>query len=151
MASSNAEVLPMTSVARSYLARKEEVTVSSEIIEEVTSSGPADAVSVASTLPEAQRAILAQFCYGRRHLRHLGLLIAGTLSQQTLMNTFGGAWEVIHKQAQDPDKTLASEKRPASEQVKRSISLATVGQAPVSSVEEDDLDLEDEDDQQAQA
>ena len=134
----------MTNVARSYLAHKDEVTVSSELIEEVTSSGPADAVTVASTLPEPQRAILAQFCYGRRHLRHLGLLIAGTLSKQTLMSTFGGAWEVIYKQAQDPEKTLASEKRPASEQVKRSISLATVGKAPVSSVEEDDLDLDDD-------
>ena len=128
----------MANPARSYLTRKDEVTVSPEIIEEVTSAGPADAVSVAASLPEAQRAILAQFCYGRRHLRHLGLLIAGTLSQQTLMQTFGGAWEVIHKQAQDPDKTLASEKRPASEQSKRSISLATVGQSPIQSREEDD-------------
>lgn len=135
----------MTNVARSYLSRKEDVSVPSEIIEEVTSSGPADAVSVASGLPEPQRAILAQFCYGRRHLRHLGLLIAGTLSQQTLMQTFGGAWEVIYKQAQDPEKTLASEKRPASEQVKRTVSLATVGQAPARSGEEDDdLELDEE-------
>ena len=135
----------MANPARSILSRKEDVTVPAEIIEEVTSSGPADAVSVAASLPEAQRAILAQFCYGRRHLRHLGLLIAGTLSKQTLMHTFGGAWEVIYKQAQDPEKTLASEKRPASEQVKRSVSLATVGQAPAPSGEDgDDLDLDDE-------
>ena len=141
----------MAIVARSYLSRKEDITVPTEIIEEVTSSGPADAVSVAAGLPESQRAILAQFCYGRRHLRHLGLLIAGTLSKQTLMQTFGGAWEVIYKQAQDPEKTLASEKRPASEQVKRTVSLATVGQAPVRSSQDDDdlgqdddLDLEDE-------
>lgn len=134
----------MADAARSILSRKEDITVPSQIIEEVTSAGPADAVSVASTLPEAQRAILAQFCYGRRHLRHLGLLIAGTLSKQTLMQTFGGAWEVIHKQAQDPEKTLASEKRPASEQTKRSISLATVGQAPVRSMEDDDLELDED-------
>lgn len=136
----------MADAARSLLSRREGITVPTQIIEEVTSAGPADAVSVASTLPEAQRAILAQFCYGRRHLRHLGLLIAGTLSKQALMQTFGGAWEVIHRQAQDPEKTLASEKRPASEQSKRSISLATVGQAPVRSLEEDDLDLDDEND-----
>ena len=135
----------MGNPARSLLSRKEGITVPAEIIEEVTSSGPADAVSVAASLPEAQRAILAQFCYGRRHLRHLGLLIAGTLSQQTLMQTFGGAWEVIQKQAKDPDKTLASEKRPASEQGKRTISLATVGQAPIQSREEDD-DLDRDED-----
>ncbi len=135
----------MANPARSFLSRKDDITVPAEIIEEVTSSGPADAVSVAAGLPEAQRAILAQFCYGRRHLRHLGLLIAGTLSQQTLMQTFGGAWEVIQKQALDPDKTLASENRPASEQGKRSISLATVGQAPIQSREEDD-DLDGDED-----
>ncbi len=134
----------MANVARSLLSRKEDITVPTEIIEEVTNAGPADAVSVAATLPEAQRAILAQFCYGRRHLRHLGLLIAGTLSQQTLMQTFGGAWEVIQKQANDPEKTLAAEKRPASEQSKRSISLATVGQSPIRSCEEDDLDLDED-------
>ncbi len=141
----------MATAARSLLSRKEDISVPADILEEVTSSGPADAVSVAAGLPEAQRAILAQFCYGRRHLRHLGLLIAGTLSKQTLMQTFGGAWEVIHKQAQDPEKTLASEKRPASEQGKRSISLATVGQAPIRSCEQDaelgsddETDLEDE-------
>ena len=131
----------MADAARTFLTRKSEVSVSTEIIEEVTSSGPADAVQVASALPEAQRAILAQFCYGRRHLRHLGLLIAGTLSQQSLMETFGGAWEVIQKQAMDPDKTLASEKRPASEQSRRSITLATVGSAAEPSPDEgDDLD-----------
>lgn len=134
----------MANAARSILSRKVDITVPTQIIEEVTNSGPADAVSVASTLPEAQRAVLAQFCYGRRHLRHLGLLIAGTLSQQTLMQTFGGAWEVIQKQANDPEKTLAAEKRPASEQSKRSISLATVGQAPIRSCEEDDFDFDDE-------
>ncbi|NNF80255.1 MAG: hypothetical protein HKN05_19720 [Rhizobiales bacterium] len=142
----------MGTPARWLLSRKDDITVPEEIIEEVTSSGPADAVSVAAGLPEPQRAILAQFCYGRRHLRHLGLLIAGTLSQQTLMQTFGGAWEVIQKQAQDPDKTLASEKRPASEQGKRSISLATVGQAPIQSREEDDdLDADEDFDRMDEA
>lgn len=142
----------MATAARSYLSRKQDVSVPAEILEEVTSSGPADAVSVAAGLPEPQRAILAQFCYGRRHLRHLGLLIAGTLSKQTLMHTFGGAWEVIYKQAQDPDKTLASEKRPASEQVKGGISLATVGKAPIRSCEEDDdLEAEVDEDLEQQA
>ena len=136
-----------TNAARSYLVRKPEVTVSASIIEQVTTSGPADAVEVASTLPEAQRAVLAQFCYGRRHLRHLGLSIASTLSTDTLMKTFGGAWEVVHKQAQDPERTLASEKRPASEQLKRTISLATVGTTPPPAVHDDeDDDAWDDDD-----
>ncbi len=130
--------------ARSYLIRKPEVTIPEKVIEEVTGSRPADAVAVASTLPEAQRAVLAQFCYGRRHLRHLGLEIAGTLSKQSLMETFGGAWEVVYKQASNPEKTLASEKRPASEMGRRGITLATVGDTPPPSVNEDGWD-DDED------
>ena len=59
--------------AKSYLIHKPEVTLPEKVIEEVTGAGPADAVAVASLLPEPQRAALAQFCYGRRHLRHLGL------------------------------------------------------------------------------
>ena len=62
----------MGNAAKSYLIRKPGVTLSEKVIEEVTGAGPADAVAVATTLPEAQRAALAQFCYGRRHLRHLG-------------------------------------------------------------------------------
>jgi len=132
--------------ARSYLTRKPEVTVPASVIEQVTTSGPADAVEVASTLPGAQRAMLAQFCYSRRHLRHLGLSIASTLSQEMLMKTFGGAWEVVYKQAQDPERTLASEKRPASEQLKRSISLPIVGATPPPSVEDGDDEAWDDDD-----
>ncbi|MEM7424783.1 MAG: hypothetical protein AAF441_01720 [Pseudomonadota bacterium] len=132
--------------ARSYLIRKPEVVVPEKVIEEVTGAGPSDAVAVASTLPEAQRAVVAKFCYGRRHLRHLGLEIAGTLSKQSLMETFGGAWEVVHKQASDPERTLAAEKRPASEQGRRGITLATVGTTPPPSVnDEDDWDEAEED------
>ena len=130
--------------AKSYLIRKPEVTLPEKVIEEVTGAGPADAVAVASLLPEPQRAALAQFCYGRRHLRHLGLEIAGTLSKQSLMETFGGAWQVVHKQASNPEKTLASEKRPASELGKKGITLATVGTTPPPSVNEDDWDDEDD-------
>ena len=81
----------MGTEAKSYLIRKPEVTLPEKVIEEVTGAGPADAVAVASSLPEAQRAALAQFCYGRRHLRHLGLEIAGTLSKQSLMDTLGAS------------------------------------------------------------
>ncbi len=63
-------------------------------------------------------------------------MIAGTLSTQSLMETFGGAWEVIYKQAQDPDKTLASEKRPTSELMKRTVTLPSVGTSPPPPVDE---------------
>ena len=53
------------------------------------------------------------------------------ISMASLMETFGGAWEVVHRQALDPDKTLASEKRPASEYSKRSVTLPTVSALPL--------------------
>ncbi|HVL70460.1 MAG TPA: hypothetical protein VM434_01085, partial [Beijerinckiaceae bacterium] len=62
-------------------------------------AAPPDAVAVASDLPERQRAELAFFCYGRRHLHALGLLIAGTCSRETLFALGGHAGAVMHEQA----------------------------------------------------
>jgi hypothetical protein len=62
-------------------------------------AAPPDAVAVAAGLPERQRAELALFCYGRRHLHGLGLLIAGTCSREILFALAGHAGAVMHEQS----------------------------------------------------
>ena len=69
-------------------------------------SSPSDAVAIGKTLPEEQRARIAQFCYNRVHMRELGLRLASTCDIVTLRNAFGRAADVVYKQSRDVDETL---------------------------------------------
>ena len=68
-----------------------------------------DAVEVAEALPIKQRARLAAFCYKRRHLRPLGLLVASTCDKRTLVDILGYAGESLFEQSRDPQKTISVE------------------------------------------
>ena len=70
-----------------------------------------DAVEIAKSLPEAQRAQLAVFCYRKRHLHALGLYIAATCELNALLKAAGPGGEVIYKQSRDPEQTLEQERR----------------------------------------
>ena len=71
-------------------------------------SSPPDAAEIAKTLPDAQRARLAVFCYHRQHLRPLAFLIASTCDRESLVKAAGGAGEVIFKQSRDPNQALSA-------------------------------------------
>lgn len=71
-------------------------------------------------LPERQRAELAVFCYGRGHLRDLGLKVAANCSDADLIRTAGVAGAVIAQQARQPQARVAQ----AGEPYKRVVSLA---------------------------
>ena len=93
-------------------------------MESVLSSTPKDALSVASQLPDNQRANLAQFCYQRVHLRELGLRIAATCDYQTLQHSFGRGAEVIYKQSRNLDDTLQALKKAPGQSSGNNIMLA---------------------------
>lgn len=86
-------------------------------------SNPADAVEVGSKLPALQRARIAQFCYGRVHMRELGLRLASTCDLMTLKAAFGRGGEVVFKQSRDVDKTLGKLKNAPGNQSPRPITL----------------------------
>ena len=72
---------------------------------------PKDAAAIARELPEPERARLAAFCYARKHMNHLGLLIASTCSMPSLRRAFGTAAPVVFRQCQDVEATLAEGRR----------------------------------------
>ena len=86
-------------------------------------SNPTDAVEIGSKLPVLQRARIAQFCYGRVHMRELGLRLASSCDLMTLKAAFGRGGEVVFKQSRDVDKTLGKLKNSPGTQTPRPITL----------------------------
>ncbi len=59
----------------------------------------AQAAEIVRDIPEAQRARLAAFCYNRRHLHKLGLIVASTCSATVLEAEAGSVGGVIYHQS----------------------------------------------------
>jgi len=93
-------------------------------LEQLHQASPPDAVEIAQSLPEQQRARLAAFCYNKRHLHALALMIASTCDQQSLVEACNVAGEAIYHQSRDPDKTLSQEAHTGGYRPPRPVSLA---------------------------
>jgi hypothetical protein len=98
--------------------------VPEDLFGDIHRAQPTDAIEIAKTLPETQRARLAAFCYNRRHLHALGLLIASTCEAAALYAVAGPAGEAIFSQSRDPEKTLAKEMQPPGSRPPKKITLA---------------------------
>ncbi len=104
---------------------EEQCPIPENILGQMHGSNPSEAAEVAAHLPEPQRAQLAAFCYERRHLHHLGLMIASTCSRFALRKAFGLAGDVVFKQSRKPDDTIAEERRNAHQLAPKPITLAS--------------------------
>lgn len=130
--------------ARPHSLNEASIPVPEDLFGQLTQAEPKDAVEIARQLPLENRARLAAFCYGKRHLNHLGLLLAATCDRMSLRRTMGNAGDVVFQQSRDVEKTLgeAKEKPSASK-----ITLATAANVvPLRSQIIADLDPEDNSD-----
>ena len=82
------------------------------------------AVDATKNMPESQRARLVAFCYNKRHLYSLGLMIASSCSRSSLVKAAGNAGDSIYRQSRDANKTLSEEILPPGFRPKKRISLA---------------------------
>jgi len=103
-------------------APAEKVPTEAEILHQLVYA-PVDAVEVGKTLPQIQRARIAQFCYNRVHMRELGLRLAATCDLMSLKAAFGRGGEVVFKQSRDVEKTMGSLKNTPGSQTPKPISL----------------------------
>ena len=87
-------------------------------------ASPPEAVEIAKSMPEGQRARLAAFCYNKRHLHALGLMIASTCDKDSLVDACSVSGAAIYHQSRDPDKTLSKETHVGGFRPPRTISLA---------------------------
>jgi len=98
------------SLAKSHSLNETRAPIPENLFGQLANAEPVDAVKIANELPLENRARLAAFCYGKRHLNHLGLLIASTCDRMALRRAMGLAGDVVFKQSRDVEKTLAAER-----------------------------------------
>ena len=123
------------SQAQPHSLNETTIPIPENLFGELANAEPLDAVEIAKNLPLQNRAQLAAFCYARRHLNHLGLLIASTCDKITLRRVMGTAGEVVYKQSRDVEKTLAAAR--GNRDVSSKVTLATaVNIVPIRQVEE---------------
>jgi hypothetical protein len=103
---------------------EEQCPVTEKLFGQLHQASPTDAVGVAKSLPEQQRAQLVMFCYNKSHLHALGLMIASTCNRNTLVTAGGPLGDTIYRQSRDPDKTLSEELQSSGSQSPKPISLA---------------------------
>ena len=109
--------------ANAHSLNEKAVPIPENVFKEMISAEPVDAIEVAKGLPTESRAKLAKFCYERRHLNQLGLVIASTCDRMALRRCFGAAGDIIFKQTRDIEKTLEDQNKRQQEATK--ITLAT--------------------------
>jgi len=116
----------MTMVATPVLAPSlpgwdDDNIVPENLIAHLYQAGEDNAVGLTATLSPHRRALLAAYCYRRSHLHRLGLVIASTCDQPTLIRVLGRALGTTfflqsraHSQASEarPKITLAKAARP---------------------------------------
>ena len=90
-------------------------------------ASPPEAIEIAKTLPEGQRACLAAFCYNKRHLHALALMIGSTCERDALVAACSVSGEAIYLQSRDPEKTLSKETHAGGARPPRPITLAGCG------------------------
>lgn len=116
------------------------IPVAENLFGQLTQAEPKDAVEIARQLPLQNRARLAAFCYGKRHLNHLGLLLAATCDRMSLRRAMGNAGDVVFQQSRDVEKTLDQ----AKEKTASKITLATAANVVPLRQPVSDLDVEEE-------
>jgi hypothetical protein len=84
----------------------------------------AEVDSIVSRLPPGPRGSLATFCYGRAHLRDIGLAIAATCDLETLIDAGGRAGTSLFEASRERP---LEPKQPFSWARRHQISLAVTG------------------------
>ena len=96
--------------------------VPEEVIGLLYSSSHSRVYELISGLSAFHRASLATFCYGRAHLREIGLAIAATCEFEELVAAGGRAGDFLFEQSRD----LPNEEKPVSFSRKIKVSLARI-------------------------
>ncbi|MBB4000492.1 hypothetical protein [Aureimonas pseudogalii] len=78
------------------------------------------AAETIGSLPERQRAELAVFCYGRAHMRDLGLQIAALCSEAMMTRTAGQIGNAVFHQA----RQIRTATKAVGEPYRRTVTLA---------------------------
>jgi hypothetical protein len=109
-------------MAAQPLARQDGAAVSDELIGRLYASRQQELTHMVADLPPDQRANLALFCYRRAHLREIGLAIAATCDQWSLVNVAGKAGDVLYAHSRTQPEVI----EPVLPYGRRKITLASL-------------------------
>jgi hypothetical protein len=111
-------------MAAQPLARPAQNTaaVSDELIGRLYASRQHELAQMVADLPAQQRANLALFCYQRAHLREIGLAVAATCDQWSLVNAAGKAGDVLYMHSRSQPQVV----EPVLPYGRRKITLASL-------------------------
>ena len=111
-------------------------TVSDELIGRLYGSRQHELAQMVADLPSEQRANLALFCYRRAHLREIGLAVAATCDQWSLVNVAGKAGDVLYAHSRTQPEVV----EPVLPYGRRKITLASLvaSEAPPADQTSDD-------------
>ncbi|MEO1397545.1 MAG: hypothetical protein AAFU56_01600 [Pseudomonadota bacterium] len=132
------------SPAQSHSLNEASIPIPENLFGQLAQSEPADAVEIAKKLPIANRARLAAFCYGRRHLNHLGLLIASTCDRMSLRRAMGTAGDVVFQQSRNVEATISAERGRSDSASKITLAKAANVVPLRRPVEDDDFDADED-------
>src|ERR1700730_10000293 len=126
------------SMAAQLLARPAPngTAVSDELIGRLYGSRQHELAQMVADLPSEQRANLAIFCYRRAHLREIGLAIAATCDQWSLVNVAGKAGDVLYAHSRTQPEVI----EPVLPYGRRKITLASLAGQPSRDGEFDDAE-----------
>jgi hypothetical protein len=96
--------------------------VADELIGRLYHSPQHDINELVSGLSTSRRGSLAAFCYGRAHLRDIGLAIAATCDLETLVSAGGRAGNFLYEQSRE----LPNLDKPRSFSKQSKVSLAPI-------------------------
>lgn len=112
------------SVPLSVKLNEDPCPITDQLLGQLRQAAPPDASEIAKSLPDQQRARLATFCYNRRHLHVLGMVIASTCERQALVEAAGNTGDLIFEQSRNHKDALMADMRPPGSGRSKPISLA---------------------------
>ncbi len=98
----------MPAALRVISAAVETTPVSDELLGSLYHSQGQGIAEVVAAYPALQRARVAMFCYGRAHLREIGLAVAATCDEASLISVGGKAGEVLFALSRERPEELKS-------------------------------------------
>ncbi|MDB5599577.1 MAG: hypothetical protein JWN71_1621 [Xanthobacteraceae bacterium] len=119
------------------LIEEEGCPISDDLLGQVYRAGPQGLDGLVADISSLQRSQLALFCYGRAHLRELGLAVAACCDQQSLVQVAGRLGHVLYAQSrQRPEPVKFTGGR-----AKISLAMPTVASPPLAMFDDDDIDV----------
>ncbi len=125
---------------RKLSAEDQQRNVSEDVVGKLHRSNGRDVDQILADFSEEQRARLALFCYGRVHMREIGLAVAATCEIGSLVDAGGHAGQTLYLMARERPVPTA---KPFTGRYQITLATTTGAPKPIEDVEDRDIEIEE--------